>query len=70
MTMTQVSSDLEIVAVRASCEADLEVAVIGRGATSFFNRHRDRTSEGLRFATVRLRTDAAKRFKKVETLPR
>ena len=42
--MTQVSSDLEIVAVRASMEADFEVDPIGRDATTIFNRLRDRTS--------------------------
>ena len=43
MTMTQVSSDLAIVAVRASYEAGPEADAIGRDATSLFNRHRDRT---------------------------
>ena len=42
--MTQVSSDLEIVAVRASMEADSRGDHTGRGATLLFNRHRDRTT--------------------------
>ena len=45
MTVTQVSSALEIGAVRASMEADFEGDPIGRGATSFFNRLRDTTRE-------------------------
>jgi hypothetical protein len=40
--MTQVSSELEIVAVRASMEADSRGDHIGRGATLLFNRLRDR----------------------------
>ena len=47
--MTQVSSDLEIVAVRASYEAVLEGDAIGRSATNLFNQLRDRT---VRFVTL------------------
>src|SRR5439155_22933318 len=43
VTVTQVSSALEIVAVRASMEADSRGDHIGRGATLLFNRLRDRT---------------------------
>jgi len=41
--MTPVSSDLEIVAVRAAVEADSRGDHIGRSATLLFNQHRDRT---------------------------
>src|SRR5438094_9804185 len=43
VTMTPVSSDLEIVAVRAFVEADSRGDHVGRGATLLFNRLRDRT---------------------------
>jgi hypothetical protein len=43
VTPTQISGELEIVALRASHEVDLEVATIGRGAAAILNRHRDRT---------------------------
>ena len=41
--MAPVSSDLEIVAVRASMEADSRGDHVGRDATGFFNTNRDRT---------------------------
>src|SRR5436309_15948093 len=42
VTMTPVSSDLEIVAVRAAMEADSWGDYVGRGATLLFNRLRGR----------------------------
>jgi hypothetical protein len=65
VTITPVSSDLEIEAVRASMEADSRGDHVGRGATLLFNRLRGRAwrdRDALIISELRLESGAARMF--------